>query len=152
MARGACLLERVALKLFEAEVDRYPFLVVLGPSRSRKTEYAKSLFEAPLELKVGHLEHFLDRMRQFSRKQHDGIVLDDIRDFAFLVRNQDKLQGKSDGVVEFASTPGGQLAFTKWLHRAPVVVTANFTTKNRGLLNDDDFLGNAENRVLVQRN
>ena len=33
---------------FREEVDRYPFLVVLGPSRSRKTEYAKSLFKAKL--------------------------------------------------------------------------------------------------------
>ena len=136
---------------FEREVDRYPFLVILAPSRSRKTEFAKSLFKAPLELKIGTLEHFPDAMGKFSRRTHDGLVLDDCRDFAFLVRHQEKLQGKSDALVEFGSTPGGQLAFTKWLHRVPIVVTANGSTQNRQLLDDDDFLGNPENRVLLER-
>ena len=138
-------------KAFEREVDRYPLLVLLAPSRSRKTEFAKSLFKAPLELKIGTLEHFPDGMRKFSRREHDAIVLDDCRDFAFLVRHQEKLQGKSDALVEFGSTPGGQLAYTKWLHRVPIVVTANGSTENRHLLDDDYFLGNPETRVLVQR-
>ena len=65
------------------------------------------------------------------------------------MQHQDKLQGKSDVRVEFASTPGGQCSFTKWLHRIPIVVTANLTTVNRRLLRTDDFLGNVDNRVLV---
>ena len=137
--------------LFAQEVDRYPILVLLAPSRSRKTEYAKSLFKAPLELKIGVLEHFPEGMRRFSRQKHDAIILDDCRDFAFLVRHQEKLQGKSDAVVEFGSTPGGQLAYTKWLHRVPIVVTANYTTKHRELLYDDDFLGHPQNRTLVEQ-
>ena len=139
------------LALFAEEVDRYPFLVVLGASRTRKTEYAKSLFKAPLILEMGDLEHFPDRMREFSRKVHDAVVLDDVRDFAFLVRHQEKLQGKSETKVEFASTPGGKCAYCKWLHRVPLVVTANFSTKNRHLLEEDDFLGHADNRVVVER-
>ena len=138
------------LKLFKKEVDRYPFLVILGPSRTRKTEFAKSLFKNALELKVGTLEHFPDGMRAFSRKKHDAVVLDDCRDFRFLVQHQEKLQAKSDAKVEFASTPGGQCAFSRWLHRVPVVVTANLTTKHSELLDDDDFLGNPGNRVLLR--
>ena len=137
--------------LFAQEVDRYPILVLLAPSRSRKTEYAKSLFKAPLELKIGWLEHFPDGMRRFARQKHDAIILDDCRDFAFLVRHQEKLQGKSDVLVEFGSTPGGQLSYTKWLHRVPIVVTANYTTKHRELLDDDDFLGHPDNRTLVEQ-
>ena len=48
-------------------------------------------------------------------------------------------------------TPGGQLSYSKWLHRIPIVVTANHSTKNRALLHEDDFLGNGGNRVLVER-
>ena len=51
--------------------------------------------------------------------------------------------------MEFASTPGGQCSFTKWLPRIPIVVTANLTAVNRHLLDTDDFLGNPANRVLV---
>ena len=79
------------LRLFDQEFDRYPFLVVIGPSRSRKTEWAKSLFKKPLQLDVGTLEHFPDGMRDFDRKRHDAIILDDVRDFSFLVRHQEKV-------------------------------------------------------------
>jgi hypothetical protein len=139
------------LSLFSKELDRYPFLVVLAPSRAGKTEWAKSLFKQPLVLQVGNLEHFPDGLRKFRRKLHDGIVLDDVRDFNFCELHQEKLQGKVDTEVEFASTPSGQYAFSKWLWRVPVVVTANYTTKSRGLLETSDFLANKDNRVLVER-
>ena len=108
-----------------------------------------SLFNNPLELKIGTLAHFPEGMRAFNRKKHDAVVLDDCRDFAFLVHHQEKLQGKSDARVEFASTPGGQCSYVKWLHRVPIVATANYTTANRQLLDIDDFLGNRANRVLL---
>lgn len=139
------------LSLFTRELDRYPFLVVLAPSRAGKTEWAKSLFKRPLVLAVGDLEHFPDGLRKFRRKFHDGIVLDDMRDFYFCVRHQEKLQGKVDAEIEFASTPSGQYTFSKWLWRVPVVVTANFTTRNRDLLTANDFLANEHNRVVVER-
>ena len=139
------------LSLFSEELDRYPFLVVLAPSRAGKTEWAKSLFKQPLVIQVGNLEHFPDGLRRFRRKVHDGIVLDDMRDFYFCERHQEKLQGKVDTEVEFATTPSGQYAFSKWLWRVPVVVTANYTTKNRDLLETSDFLANKDNRVLVER-
>ena len=138
------------LSLFSTELDRYPFLVVLAPSRAGKTEWAKSLFKRPLVLAVGGLEHFPDGMRKFNRELHDGIVLDDLRDFYFCVRHQEKLQGKVDTETEFAATPSGQYAFSKWLWRVPVVVTANYTTKNIDLLANNDFLANPDNRVVVE--
>lgn len=141
---------RAWLELFTQEKDRYPFLLVVGPSHTGKTEWAKSLFKAHHEVKVGPLTHFPDTMRHFSRKVHDGIVVDDIRDFRFLVEQQDKLQGKYDNRVEFASTPGGQCAYRLWLWKVPVVVTANLSTKNHDLLESDDFLGNPLNRVVVR--
>ena len=95
---------------------------------------------APLRKVVAKLSHF-----------HDGIVLDDMRDFYFCERHQEKLQGKVDTEVEFASTPSGQCAFSKWLWRVPVVLTANLTTTNRDLLETSDFLANTDNRVLVTR-
>ena len=88
-------------------------------------------------LQIGDLEHFPDGMRQFKRGVHDGIVLDDLRDMYFLVRHQEKLQGKVDVVAEFASTPSGSYAYCTWLWRVPVVITANFTTRNLDLLKDN---------------
>ena len=137
------------LERFKVDALRYPLLVALGPSGTRKTEWAKALFKKPLEVKVGSLQHFPERMRSFMRGVHDGLVLDDVRDFQFLVDHQEKLQGKYDALVEFGSTPGGHLSYQKDLFAVPVVVTANLTTANRSFLTDNDYLGNPENRVVV---
>ena len=137
------------LKLFAQDALRYPFLVVLAPSQAGKTEWASSLFKNPLEAKVGDFEHFPDKLRQFKRGWHDGLILDDLRDLRWLVKHQDKLQGKYNDHLEFGSTPGGTCAYTLDLFAVPVVVTANYSTRNLQLLETDDFLSNPRNRVLV---
>ena len=98
----------------------------------------------------GDLAHFPAGMREFERGRHDGIVLDDLRDLSFLVQHQEKLQGKYNGLVEFASTPGGQCAFARDLFAVPVVATANYSTANLNLLDKDDWLGNRGNRVFLR--
>jgi hypothetical protein len=138
------------LQLFLQDALRYPIMVVFGPSRAGKTEWAKSLFQNALELKIGTLEQFPDRMREFSRDIHDGIVLDDVRDLEFLVSHQDKLQGKYDSMVEFGSTAGGTCAYHKDLFAIPFVVTVNRSTANLGYLLNNDWLGNTGNRVYIE--
>ena len=135
--------------LFLVDALRYPILILHGPSFTGKTEYAKSLFPKHLELKIGALQHFPDTMRSFQRGTHMAIILDDVRDMAFLVQHQDKLQGKYDAFVEFASTPGGQCAYAKDLFCTPIIVTINNSTVNRQLLTTDDWLGNSRNRVVI---
>ena len=137
------------LKVFEEDELRYPILLVLGRSHTGKTEWAKSLFTNPLEVKIGDNQQFPEAMRSFKRGVHDGIVLDDVRDLQFLVLHQEKLQAKYDSRIEFASTPGGQCAYTRWLFAVPIVVTCNYTTDHLDHLETDDFLGNPKNRVLI---
>lgn len=137
------------LSVFKEDRLRYPLLIVLGGSATGKTEWAKSLFRNPLEVKVGALEFFPDGVRAFQRHVHDGLVLDDVRDLKFLVEHQEKLQGKYDAHVEFASTQGGTCKYTKYLFRVPVAVTINFSTRNLGFLETNDWLKNSVNRVLV---
>ena len=138
------------LKLFQVDALRYPIMVVLGPSRSGKTEWAKSLFRMPLELKIGTLDFFPDIMRQFKKGHHDGLVLDDVRDLQFLVDHQEKLQGKYDCLVEFGSTAGGTCAYHRDLFGVPVVATINHSTYNLEHLDSHDWLANPGNRVLVK--
>ena len=137
------------LKLFEMDALRYPVLLLLGASMSGKTEYANSLFRSPLELKVGPLLHFPDGLREFNRKIHDGIILDDVRDLSFLTENQDKIQGKYNVQLEFGVTPGGQCKYEKYLFRIPIVATLNYSTQNLSLLDTHDWLSKAGNRVVV---
>ena len=135
------------LKLFEKDALRYPLLVAHAPSFCGKTEWALSLFQRPLELKVGVLEHFPEGMRRFERDKIDGLVLDDVRDLTFLSDHQEKLQGKYSGPVEFGSSPCGERAYWRDLFRVPVVVSVNDSTKNLHFLRPGghDFLGKADN-------
>jgi len=138
------------LARFEVDDLRYPILIVSGPSMIGKTEWANSLFKNPLELKIGNLAHFPEKMRRFDRKSHDGIVLDDVRDMEFLAAHQDVLQGKYSGDAEFGSTQGGTCAFFRWLFCKPIVATINRSTKNREYLETHDWLGKEGNRVVIE--
>ena len=137
------------LAQFKDDALRYPILIVKGPSACGKTEWANSLFKNPLEVKVGDLEHFPDRLRRFDRDQHDGLILDDVRNLEFLGRHQEKLQGKYHAADEFASTPSGDYSYDQYLFAVPIVVTVNGSTKNLDYLNSHDWLGKPANRVVV---
>lgn len=137
------------LRLFQEDALRYPVLLLMGPSMSGKTEFANSLFKKPLELKIGPLLHFPDKLRSFDRKLHDGLVLDDVRDLRFLTENQDKIQGKYNVELEFGITPGGQCNYQKYLFRVPIVATINYSTLNLEFLETHDWLSKAGNRVVV---
>ena len=109
--------------------------------------WACSLFSKPLKLQVGQLEFFPDGLRALDRKVHDGLVLDDLRDLVFLSNHQEKIQATD--VVEFASTPGGHLAYKNDLYRLPIVVTVNDATTNLNLLHENDFLSNRANVCVL---
>ena len=137
------------LETFKEKRLRYPVLLVHAPSDTGKTEWASSLFANPLVLKVGILKQFPEKMRNFDRKQHDAVILDDVRDLQFLADHQEKIQGKYSDLIEFASTPGGQCAFFKDLYRVPLVATINNSTANLHFLSCHDFLSKKSNIHLL---
>ena len=138
--------------VFNEDRLSYPLLIIRGGSATGKTEWAKPLFRNPLEVKVGALECFPDGVRASQRYVNDGLVLDDVRDLSFLVEHQEKLQGKYDARVELASAQGGTCRYTKYLFAVPgaVTVTINFSTRNLGFLETNDWLKNTPNRVLIK--
>ena len=125
------------LKLFATDALRYPILVVLGPSRAGKTEWAKSLFKRPLELKIGALEFFPDTLHHLQRGLHDGLVLDDVRDLAFLVNHQEKLQGKYGCLLEFGPTVAELVRTILTCLACPLL---NYSTKHSEHLESHDWL------------
>lgn len=138
------------LRGFHERQVRYPIMVVIGRSHTGKTEWAQSLFKNPLVLEIGDLTAFPEKMRSFDRDKNDAIVLDDLRDLLFLARHQDKLQGKYNKEVEFASTTGGTCAYFQDMYAVPVVATGNHSTLNLGALLTHDWLGLEANRLVVQ--
>ena len=138
------------LAKFRADNHRFPLLLVLVSSHMGKTELACSWFQNPLTVDVGPLGHFPDGVKEFTRKHHDGIVLDDVRDLQFLVRYQHVFQAKYQKCTEFVSSPTGQSAYSLYLYAVPFVVTANFSTANLCLLDTDDFLSKPQNCVVLR--
>jgi hypothetical protein len=137
-------------RAFDKDRLRYPSLLIHGESFTGKTEFAKSLFPNPLCLKVGKLiDMFPEKMRQYNRKFHTHIVLDDLRDVMFLSNFQHVLQGKPDEMVAFAETAGGTCAYEKLLFRTPFVATINNATANLHLLDTNDFLSKPQNIVVL---
>ena len=120
-------------------------LVVMAPSHTGKTEFAKSLFNKPFKVEIGTLAHFPEKLRQFNRKLYDGLVLDDVRDLAFLAEHQEKLQANYETLAEFGTTAGGTCAYELDLWRVPVVVTVNKSTRNLEFLGTHDYLGKKDN-------
>ena len=108
------------------------------------------LSSCPLgRLLLGPLIQFPNRARDLDRTVHDGLILDDCRDLAFLTEHQEQLQGRYSGTVELGTTPSGEYAFDVDFFRLPIVVTVNNSTRNLSLLTTDDFVANPENvRVL----
>ena len=137
------------LKVFQNDALRCPILVAHGPSFTGKTEWAKSLFTNALEAKIGNFGHFPEKFRQFDKRKHDGIVLDDIRDLQWVADHQDKLQGTYSGAIEFVFTPGGGHAYFRDLFRVPIVITTNLSTVNLEFFQERDWLGHPGNRVIV---
>ena len=135
---------------FEQELDRYPILIVLGESFMGKTELVKSLFRNPYQVQIADKLDFPNAFRQFDRDTHDALILDDVRDCEFFVAKQDVFQMKYDAIHEFASTTSGQFSYQHWLFQAPTAATINYSTKNRHLLQESDFLGKDRNRVLFE--
>ena len=133
------------LDVFTRKALRYPVMLVHGVSRTGKTEWASSLFERPLILQVGSSSFFPEGMRDFTRRKHDVVILDDVRNLEFIRENQEKLQGKYNVQVPFAPTAGGTCAFKKDLYRVPFVLTVNNSTRNLDFLETDDFCSKAEN-------
>ena len=133
------------LDLFKHDRMRYPLLLVHATSFSGKTEWAESLFKRPLKLLIGPLTQFPNRTRELDRTIHDGLILDDCRDLAFLCEHQEQLQGRYSGTVELGTTPCGDYAYDVDFFRLPIVVTVNNSTRNLSLLSTDDFVANPEN-------
>lgn len=139
------------LATFGLDALRYAICIIFGPSRSGKTELGKSWFKSPLDMKVGQLVDSMPaKMRQLDRAVHDGLVFDDVRDLEWVVQHQHALQGKPGDEVWFAETQGGTRAYSKNMFQLPIVVTINKSTKNLDYLDSHDFLGHADNRVVLR--
>ena len=82
---------------------------------------------------------------------HDAIILDDVRDLAFLSENQEKLQAKYNAIIEFGTTPTDGYAYHHYLFRVPTVAI-NRDTKSREWLEPGKQIGSATSATVSSWN
>ena len=95
---------------FEELDDRYKFLVLHGPSRTGKSRLACSLFGRERTLVVDILNADHPNLKGYCRGKHKAILLDEMRDPSFIVKNKKALQSHVDG-AELGHSPTQQFVY-----------------------------------------
>ena len=80
---------------------------------------------------------------------HDAIILDDVRDLAFLSENQEKLQAKYNAIIELGTTPSDEYAYHNYLFRVPI---ADRDAKSREWLEPGKQIGSATSATVSSWN
>ena len=106
-----------------------------------------------MTLEVGPKAQLPALLRTFERGAPDAIILDDLRDPAFISEDQEGLQATHNALTELGTTPGDEYAYHHYLIKAPIAVAINRGAKDREWLEPGKhgWLGNGRNRVVVGR-
>lgn len=107
---------------FESVRDRYKILIIYAPSCYGKSQLASSLFTKPYVQTVEWCAHV--DLKGFNHENNDGIVFDNVNTFRFVLDNRGKLQGRN-AWVSLADSATGCYMYKRYLHRVPIVITAD---------------------------
>ena len=112
------------MKEYDEAEERYRMLVLYGPSRTGKSRLARSLFgvEKTLVVDVQHAEH--PDLRCFRRAEHKALLLDEVADPSFIVKNKKLLQAHVDG-AKLGQSPTQLFSYEVFLWRVPIMLTTN---------------------------
>jgi len=106
---------------FEVETLRYPFLVLCGPSKMRKTEFAKALFESYF--------HHKDKIDWdgYKWKTHKCIIFDDINlpDHIWKYVRQNKVMFQSSSVVAVNTSSTNCYKRDVCVVQTPIIICTN---------------------------
>jgi hypothetical protein len=97
---------------------RYKFLILWGPTRTGKTELARSLFDSPFE----HRDSVC--WTGYDEDKHDGILFDDVKlVYSYVSENRSLYQ--AGGWVCVHTSPTNQNAIDIDVTQKPIVITTN---------------------------
>ncbi|CAE7530266.1 mcfG, partial [Symbiodinium microadriaticum] len=92
----------------------------LQNAEAAKTSFAKSLFKCPLVLTVQGATTL--NLREFKYGQHDGLILDNLNDFQFILDYRAILQANND-THRLGDSSTGMYAYQVYLWATPIVLT-----------------------------
>ena len=127
---------------------RYSMLVLVGPSKMGKSEWAKDMrgVDKTLVVDCQNAEH--PDLADFDPQRHAAIVFDEISGPDFVLHNKKLLQGHVDG-ARLGQSPTQRFAYEVMLWRVPIILTCNHWDPAAGALHplDIDWL---EQNCVVQ--
>lgn len=103
---------------YNTVLARYNFLVLWGPSRTGKTEYARSLFKNPF------IHEDSVCWNGYDEDEHDVIIFDDVKSvYKYISDNRKLFQASSDVMTQTSAT--NVYALSVDVTAKPIIVTSN---------------------------
>ena len=138
------------LRELTATRDRKKFLVLNGPSRLGKTQFAISLFGADRTLEVNCASADHPPLRAFSPAQHKCVVFDEAPT-QMILKNKRLFQSPNCQVI-IGLSPTNMNAYPVYLNDAALVICTNTWVHELAALKDADASWLRENMVFVDVN
>jgi len=135
------------LALFHMSRDRYPFLVLEGPSRLGKTQFAEQLVSWDKTLSVDCSSAIEPDLRQYASDEVDCIIFDEAR-AAMVIRSKRLFQAPM-GLVNLGLSAPNCNAYQVMVHRKRMIVCSNSWSAEVLALTAADAAWIAANSVLV---
>ena len=135
------------LASFEDLDWRYAMLVLVGPSKVGKSEWAKDMRgpEKTLLVDCQNAQH--PDLTDFDATRHAAVVFDEISGPDFVIRNKKLLQGHVDG-ARLAESPTQRFAYEILLWCVPMILTCNEWEPSAAGLNPSDVEWLEQNCVV----
>ena len=135
------------LALFEEQRDRYPFLVLEGPSRLGKTQYAEQLVPRGRCLSVDCSSATEPDLRQYASDEVDSIMFDEAK--AAMVIRCKRLFQAPVGMVNLGLSATNCNAYQVMVHRKRLIVCSNTWSSEVSQLPTIDAAWLAANSVVI---
>ena len=126
---------------------RRKFLVLDGPTRVGKTQYAKSLAGEPCTLEVNCANCIEPDLRDFNPAIHKAIVFDEAS-ASLVLRHKKLFQGGVEEVT-MSSSATNMYSYTVWVYGCMLIVTSNHWERDLAELSEEDANWLRGNSIVV---
>ena len=136
------------LRGFSIQRDRYPFLILEGPSRLGKTQYAESLAPPGRTLNIDCASATEPDLRQYRSEEVDSIIFDEAK--AAMVIRAKRLFQAPMGMVNLGMSATNCNAYQVMVHRKRLIVCSNTWSDEVLMMSNADAAWLTANAVHVR--
>lgn len=136
------------LRGFSIQRDRYPFLILEGPSKLGKTQFAESLAPPGRTLNIDCASATEPDLRQYRSEEVDSIIFDEAK--AAMVIRAKRLFQAPMGMVNLGMSATNCNAYQVMVHRKRLIICSNTWSEEVALMSSSDAAWLTANAVHVR--